>query len=62
MTKLYFMLGSKINAMIAETVIPGSHIYLDGYIYEQLSRAPRGKRILRKLINEEKQERILIYN
>jgi len=62
MQKLFFILGSKINASIADTVIPGQHISLDGYQYQQLTRAPRGKRIIRKLINEDKQERIVIYN
>ena len=62
MKKLYFILGSKINAATADTVIPGSHISLNGYVYQQVSRAPRGKRIERRLLNEDKQERITIYS
>ena len=46
----------------AKAVIPGAHISLDGYVYQQLSRAPRGKRIERRLLNEHKQERITIYS
>lgn len=62
MNKLMFVPATKINAVISETVIPGSHITINGYTYEQVSRAPRGRRITRKLINEDKQERIVIYS
>jgi hypothetical protein len=51
-----------MTAVISDTVIPGNHIKINGYTFEQVSRAPRGRRITRKLINEEKQERIVIYS
>ena len=59
MTKLFFIPESRMNAAIAETILPGQHIRIDDYMYLQLSRAPRGKRIDRKLQRED--ERILIY-
>lgn len=50
-----------MNARISDTVIPGEHINIDGITFEQLTRRPAGKILKRKLVNEEKQERILIY-
>jgi hypothetical protein len=61
MQKLYFIKGTKINARISETVLNGHHIKLDGIVYEQTSKRPFGKSLKRSLINEQKQERILIY-
>lgn len=61
MQKLYFIPSTKINARIADTVLNGYHIKVDGITFEQTSRRPFGKTLRRSLINEEKQERILIY-
>lgn len=61
MTKLYFYPATKINARISETIINGGHIVLDGITYEQTSKRPFGKSLKRSLVNEAKQERILIY-
>jgi len=61
MTKLYFIPSTKINARIADSVLNGYHIKLEGLTYEQTSRRPFGKSLKRSLINEKKQERILIY-
>jgi len=61
MQKLYFIPSTKINARIADTVLNGYHIIVDGITFEQTSRRPFGKTLRRALINEEKQERILIY-
>ena len=61
MQKLYFILGSKINARISDTVLPGYHIRFEGMVYEQTSKRPFGKTLKRSLINEAKQERVLIY-
>lgn len=61
MRKLFFIPTGKINARIAETVIPGGHIVIDKFTYQQLTRRPAGKQIRQRLVNEEKQERILIY-
>lgn len=61
MQKLYFYPATKLNARISETVISGYHIVIDGITYEQTSRRPAGKSLKRSLVNEAKQERILIY-
>ena len=61
MKKLYFYPASKMNARIAETIIPGEHIVIDDITFEQLTRRPNGKILRRKLVNEAKQERIVIY-
>ena len=60
MTKLFFIPESRMNAAIAETTMTGQHIRIDDYVYLQLSRSPRGKRIVRKL--QRGDERILIYS
>lgn len=61
MTKLHYILQSKVNARIAETVMEGTHIRVEDYVYVQTSKRPFGKTLRRSLINEAKQERILIY-
>ena len=60
MIDLHFIQGSKINARIADTVLNGYHIRLDGMVYEQVSRRPYGKTLKRKLQNSNG-ERVLIY-
>lgn len=62
MNKLFYVPATKINARIADTVVEGYPIKIDGYQYEKVSRAPRGRRILRKLLNVESQEQIVIYS
>lgn len=61
MIKLYFIPATKINARISETVLTGYHIKIDGFTFEQVSKRPFGKTLRRSLVNEAKQERILIY-
>lgn len=61
MQKLYFIPSTKINARIAETVLSGYHITVEGITYEQTSKRPFNRSLKRSLINEEKQEQILIY-
>lgn len=62
MEKLYYVTASKINARIADTVIPGYPINMDGYLYEKVRTPPRGRRIVRRLLNTETQTRIVIYS
>jgi len=61
MIEKYFISRLKINAKTSELVIPGEHITLNNYTYEQLSRKPKGRSIFRKLLNEQNQERFVIY-
>ena len=61
MQKLYFIAPTKINARISESVIPGYHVTIGGITFEQVSKRPFGKTLKRALVNEAKQERILIY-
>ena len=46
--------------MIDETMT-GRTISIDGLTYAEVSRAPRGKRVLRKLSKEDGSEQIKIY-
>lgn len=61
MNKLYYINPAKINAKIAETVVSGYHIVVDNQTFEHVSKRPFGKTLKRSLVNEAKQERILIY-
>tara|TARA_R100001509_G_scaffold159689_1_gene126468 strand:+ start:146 stop:334 length:189 start_codon:yes stop_codon:yes gene_type:complete len=61
MKELYFFPRVKMNARIIDSVIDGSHIVLEDYTYDMLSKKPRGRSIDRTLINEDLQTRITIY-
>lgn len=62
MNESYFIRGTKINARVADLVIEGQHINIDGYRFEKLTKKPRGRVIERKLQNTETQERFIIYS
>jgi hypothetical protein len=61
MNELYYFPTVKVNAKIAETVIEGNYMEMEGYRYELLSRKPRGRSIARRLINESTNTRMIIY-
>lgn len=61
MNKLFFVPSTKINARIAETVITGQHITIEGLTYQMVSRRPQGRRVLRKLQNLNTNTQITIY-
>ena len=61
MIETFYIKSTKINARVSDLVIDGSHIVLEGYRYERLSRRPRGRAIERKLLNESSKERLIIY-
>jgi hypothetical protein len=56
----YFISPSKSNAMIDETMT-GSHIVFEDRTYNEISRAPRGKRVLKRLTSVEGTEKLIIY-
>lgn len=62
MNESYFIRGTKINARVADLIIDGQYINIDGYRFEKLSKKPRGRTIERKLQNEQTQERFIIYS
>ena len=61
MNKLFFVPSTKINARIADTVITGNHITIEGLTYQMVSRRPQGRRVLRKLQNLDTNTQITIY-
>jgi hypothetical protein len=61
MTKSYYISPMRSNAMIDETMT-GTTIVIEGKTYAELSRAPRGKRVIRKLSKEDGSEQIRIYS
>jgi hypothetical protein len=62
MNESYFVRATKVNARVAELIIEGQHININGYKFEKLSKKPRGRTIERKLQNVESQERFIIYS
>jgi len=62
MNKLFFVPSTKINARIAETVITGQHITIEGLTYQMVSKRPQGRRVLRKLQNLDINTQITIYS
>ena len=61
MKKSFYISSMKMNSLIAETVISGYHIVVDGLTYELVSRRPRNKRVIRKLSGVTTEEEITIY-
>lgn len=57
-----FVPSTKINAKVAETVIPGNHITLNGLTYQMVSKRPLGRRVLRRLQNLSTNTKIVIYS
>lgn len=60
MEERFYMLRSKMNAAIAETILEGNHIKVEGYVYEEVSRKPKRRQLLRTLQNHNL--RFLIYS
>lgn len=61
MIKSSYISPMRSNAMIEETMT-GRTIVVDGMTYAEVSRPPRGKRIIKKLSNLEGTEKIRIYH
>jgi hypothetical protein len=61
MEKHYFISPSKINAKITDTVITSSFITIGDYTYQELSRPPKGRRIIKKFTKEDNSVRFNIY-
>ena len=61
MIKTFYISPMRSNAMIDET-LTGKTIKIEGLTYAEVSRAPRGKRVLRKLSKEDGSEQIKIYH
>ncbi len=61
MEELYYVPSMKVNSKVADLVIEGNHIEIDGRTYQRLSRKPRGRSVMRKLFSEKTNTRILIY-
>ena len=61
-SELYYIPSVKINAKVADLVIPGNHIRVDGYQYERLMRKPRGRSIKRNLRSMDENTYIKIYS
>ena len=61
MAKSYYISPMKANALIEETMT-GNSIKIGDYTYVELSRAPRGRRVVRKLTKEDGSEQIKIYS
>lgn len=61
MVKSMFVSNQRITSRISEDIVPGYHIMVEGQRYELISKRPLGRRVLRNLINEQKQEKFVLY-
>jgi len=62
MVKSMYVPSLKITYKIAEDIVYGNHIVVDGVRFELINKRPIGRRVLRSLVNESKGERIVIYS
>ena len=62
MEELFYVPSLKVNSKIADLVIEGNHIEINGIIFQRLSRKPRGRSLKRKLQSLNSNTRILIYS
>lgn len=61
MEKQFYVHYAKINARISDTVLTGYHVVVDGETYEQVSRRPVGKRLVRKLLSTSNNLQLSLY-
>jgi len=62
MEELYYFPSAKVNSKISELINPGHHIQIDDYVYERLSRKPKGRSIFRRLSSLDEKTSITIYS
>jgi hypothetical protein len=61
MVKSFYISAMRSNAIIDE-LMTGSSIKIEGRTFYELSRAPRGKRIFKRLRSLDEKEKIVIYS
>lgn len=61
MNNEYYISTWRMNHRISETVVDGYPIKVEGIIYEKVSKAPAGRRVIRRLLNTNTNTRIKIY-
>jgi len=61
MIKKSFVSPSKVNALISDT-LTGSSIVFEDRTYLEVSRTPKGRRILKRLVNMDSTEKLVIYS
>lgn len=59
MQELYYLLKTKITYRLAELVIDGNHIRVNGNTYERLISRPHGRRVDMRLRSDN--ERLILY-
>ena len=62
MNESYYIPSTKVNSTVSELIIPGNFIEMEEYRFERLIRKPRGRSIMRTLINTKTNERLIIYS
>ena len=60
--ELYYILKSKLNFKLLQSVVEGGSIKLGGYTYIQLSSKPRGRSIKQRLVGQDSGDTLIIYN
>jgi len=60
--ELYYILKSKLNFKLLQSVVEGGSIKVGGYNYIQLNSKPRGRSIKQRLLGQDSGDTIIIYN
>ena len=61
MEKMIYCQKSRIPTLNMEDIIDGEAIKVEGVIYERLMKRPKNRRPIRSLINDDLQQRLVIY-
>jgi len=62
MQEYYYILKSKLNFKLQQSVIDGDTIRLNGYDYIRLISKPIGRTIKHRLLGQESNDKFIIYN
>jgi chorismate-pyruvate lyase len=61
MKKSYYIHSGKISSRIADSVIPGNHITVEGITYQKLTKRPLGRSAVRNLVNIDSTEKLILF-
>lgn len=61
MQKLLYCQKSRVPTASLHTLVDGDFIRIGRNIYQRITSRPINRKVIQRLLNEEKQERIVIY-
>ena len=61
MQKSLYCKKSRVPSSVSHILVDGDYIRIGRNIYQRITSRPINRKVIQRLINEEKQERIVIY-